>query len=119
MASNPQFDPYAAPATVEAAPLAGTRDEAIQRLRIGLGGLVGVIILIGLATLISERANLTDAASVPDAAPTTEPTVAAPRNDPLADAGVVPDLPDEPAPAPAPAQQPTGGAGQGGSGRPQ
>jgi len=117
MASNPKFDPYAAPGVAEPAPLAGTRDQAMQRLRIGLGGLVGVIILIGLASLIYERANQTDAASVPDAAPTTEPTTAAPRNDPLADAGVVPDLPTEPSPSASP--QPATGAGQGGSAQPQ
>lgn len=70
----------------------------MQRLRLGLAGLIGMVIIVGLATIIYERANESDAIAVPEAAPTTEPTTAAPKNDPLADAGVVPDLPVEPTP---------------------
>ena len=104
MASDPRIDPYAAPRAADVAPLAGTQDEAMQRLRIGIGGLVGMIVLIGLATLIYERANQIDATAVPEAAPTVEPSTATPKNDPLADAGIVPDLPAEPTTSPS--QQP-------------
>ena len=103
MASDPhgnRVDPYALQRAPEIAPLAGTRDEAMQRLRIGIGGLVGMVILIGLATIIYERANQIDATAVPEAAPTIEPNTATPKNDPLANAGVVPDLPAEPTASP-------------------
>ena len=39
---------------------------------------------------------MSDALSVPEAAPTVEPSAASQQRDPLADAGVVPDLPAEP-----------------------
>lgn len=76
-------------------PLGGTRAQAIHRLQVGLGGLGAMVLLVGLANIIQDRARLADSLSVPQAAPTTEPTAAAPQTDPLADAGVVPDLPTE------------------------
>lgn len=78
------------------APLGGTRAEAIQRLQVGLSLLGGVILLVGLANVIEDRAKQTDAARVPEAAATVTTGPSAPaQSDPLADAGVVPDLPDE------------------------
>lgn len=85
---------------MDVAPLGGTRDQAMQRLRIGFGGLLGMLIIIALATMIYERANQVDASTVPEAAPTTEPSPSTPKNDPLANAGVVPDLPADPSPSP-------------------
>ena len=84
----------------EGAPLGGTRAEAAQRLQVGLFGIGSMILLIGLASIIGNQADLTQDGAVPEAAPTTEPTEAAPQRDPLADAGIVPDIPAEPAPAP-------------------
>ncbi|MDY7097768.1 MAG: hypothetical protein SXU28_06490 [Pseudomonadota bacterium] len=82
----------------EHAPLGGSRQEALQRLQVGLTGLVLMILLVGLASIIGSQAEKAQEAAVPDAAPTTEPTAAAPQSDPLADAGVVPDIPAEPEP---------------------
>ena len=76
----------------------------MQRLRIGLGGLLGIVILVGLASLIFERAKQVEAMAVPEAAPTVEPSAQLPKSDPLADSGIVPDLPAEPTAGPA--QQP-------------
>lgn len=82
---------------------AGTaRAEAIQRLQIGLFGIGAMVLLVGLASIIGSQADLADQAAVPEAAPTTEPTAAAPQANPLADAGVVPDIAAEPSPSPAP-----------------
>lgn len=81
-------------------PLAGTRIQSMQRLQIGIGGVVLMVLLVGLASLIQDRTREVDDAAVPAAAPTTEPTVATKQNDPLVEAGVVPDLPAEPVPAP-------------------
>lgn len=81
---------------LEAAPLGGTRAEAMQRLQIGLSGLVAMIMLVGIAGAIGSQAERAEQAAVPDAAPSTEPTAAPPQRDPLADAGVVPDIPVEP-----------------------
>nr|WP_255704104.1 hypothetical protein [Erythrobacter sp. SN021] len=72
------------------------RARTVQRLQIGITGIVMMILLIGLASIVQDRAAETDATTVPAAAPTTEPTQAAPQNDPLVEAGVVPDLPVEP-----------------------
>lgn len=99
----------AADSTEPRAPLGGTRREAIQRLQIGLSLLGGVILLVGLASAIEHRAEQTDAAAVTGpATPAAKAASPAPQNDPLADAGVVPDLPaatsgtGKPQPAPAP-----------------
>lgn len=80
-------------------PLGGTRSEAVRRLQIGLSGLAAMILMVALASVVLERARQTDATTVPEAAATTEPvkTAPSPKGDPLAEAGVVPDLPAEPA----------------------
>ncbi|MEM9084422.1 MAG: hypothetical protein AAGB23_00700 [Pseudomonadota bacterium] len=78
------------------APLGGTRAEALQRLQVGVTGLAAMVVVIGVASIIGGQADIAEEAAVPDAAPTTEPTAAPPQRDPLADAGVVPDIPAEP-----------------------
>ncbi len=80
----------------EAAPLGCARAQATQRLQVGLFGFAAMVLLVGLANIIQDRARVTEESSVPDAAPTTAPAEAPPQRDPLADAGVVPDLPVEP-----------------------
>ncbi|MGB3797614.1 MAG: hypothetical protein WA957_15080 [Alteraurantiacibacter sp.] len=80
----------------EPAPLAGTRSERIHRVQIGVFGIGAMLLLVGLADVVISRAQLTEAESVPEAAPTVEPTESAAPRDPLADAGVVPELPPEP-----------------------
>lgn len=84
------------------APLGGTRSEAVRRLQIGLSGLAAMILMVALASVVLDRARQTDATTVPEAAATTEPVQAAPapKGDPLAEAGVVPDLPAVPTPTP-------------------
>ncbi|TCJ38211.1 hypothetical protein [Parafrankia sp. BMG5.11] len=78
-----------------AAPLGGTRAQSLQRLQVGASLLVGIVLIVGLANVIEERAKQSDRSAVPEAASTVAPTTAViPANDPLADAGVVPDLPD-------------------------
>ncbi|WP_271077147.1 hypothetical protein [Aurantiacibacter sp. MUD61] len=79
-------------------PLGGTRAERVQRLQVGLFGIVAMVLLIGLADIVISRAQQTEAITVPDAAPTVEPTETAAPRDPLSDAGVVPELPAEPTP---------------------
>lgn len=81
----------------DGAPLGGTKAEATQRLQVGLAGLGSMVLLIGLASVLGQQADITEDASVPDAAPTTEPTETAQQRDPLADAGIVPEIPVEPA----------------------
>ena len=84
----------------DGAPLGGTRAEAAQRLQVGLFGLGSMVVLIGLASAIGSQADRTQESAVPEAAPTTEPTEVVPQRDPLADAGIVPDIPAEPSPTP-------------------
>lgn len=74
----------------DAAPLAGTRAEAMQRLQVGLTGLSAMILVIAVASVLGGQADIAEDAAVPDAAPTTEPTPVPARRDPLVDAGVVP-----------------------------
>ncbi|MXO58038.1 hypothetical protein GRI89_00570 [Altererythrobacter salegens] len=90
---------------------AAARAHAVQRLQIGFFGLGGMILLIGLANIIMNQALVSEATMVPEAAPTVTPQATpSPASDPLADAGVGPDLPSEPvqqqAPAPAPTNAP-------------
>jgi hypothetical protein len=80
----------------------GLRSQALQRLQVGGSLLVGIVLIVGLANVIEERAKQSDQAVVPEAAATVAPVATQPAaKDPLADAGVVPDLPAEPAAAPA------------------
>jgi hypothetical protein len=83
------------------APLGGSRAERIQRLQVGGFGLAAMVLMVALADIVISRARETEAASVPETASSILESEV-PR-DPLADAGVVPDLPDdhaEGAPAP-------------------
>ena len=79
-----------------AAPLAGTRAERVQRVQVGLFGLGAMVLLVALADIVITRAQETQANAVPEAAPTTAPSNTPEPRDPLADAGVVPELPGEP-----------------------
>ncbi len=80
-----------------AAPLSGTRAERVQRLQIGGLGLFAMILLVGLANIIMTSAQENQAASMPEdaPAPVTEDVPPPAQRDPLADAGVVPDVPIE------------------------
>lgn len=75
------------------------RARTMQRLQVGITGIVMMILLVGLASVIQNRAAETDATTVPAAAPTTEPTSSPQQSDPLVEAGVVPDLPASPTPS--------------------
>ena len=99
----PRLGNRAEPRSGEAAP-SSTRRETVQRLQVGLSGLAAMILLVGLANIIQDRARVTEEMAVPEAAPTVEPVAPPVQRDPLADAGVVPDLPAEPSPS---ATQPT------------
>ena len=75
------------------------RAQAVHRLQVGLFGLAGMLLLVGLANIIMDRAKISDnataassAASVA-AAKVSPEAVQSPANDPLADIGVVPDMP--------------------------
>ncbi|MGB7407881.1 MAG: hypothetical protein WA908_05195 [Pontixanthobacter sp.] len=75
-------------------PLGGTRAEAAQRLQIGLSGIIAIILLVALANTLRERADQTDAVTVPEAEmPVEVAQEPETQSDPLAEAGVVPDLP--------------------------
>jgi hypothetical protein len=81
---------------------AQARAEALQRLQVGLFGIGTMVLLVGLASIIGNQADLADDAAVPEAAPTTEPSPAPSQANPLADAGVVPDIAVEPTATPSP-----------------
>lgn len=106
MALNPRNLLPAVPTAPPPAPLSGTKAERVQRVQIGVFGLCAMLLLVGLADIVITRAQETQANAVPEA----EPTIAAPEapaaRDPLADAGVVPELPAEPTPTAAATQQP-------------
>ena len=91
-----------AQAALQAAPLGGTREEATQRLQVGMGGVLAIVFLVGLAGIIEDRLQETDAGAVPAAVATNEPASGSSSADPLVEAGIVPDLPTEPAAQQAP-----------------
>lgn len=76
------------------------RAEAIKRLQIGLGGLLAMMLLVSLANIIQDRRKQSDLTTVPNPVASQE-TETAPAKDPLADAGVVPEIPDNASAAPA------------------
>ena len=71
--------------------LHGTRAQAMQRLQVGIGGLAAMVLIVGLASTIMQQARQSDDPATPEAA--GEPKDKA--GDPLVDAGVVPELPQE------------------------
>jgi hypothetical protein len=81
-------------------PLAGTRSQMMQRLQFGLGGLGAMILLVGVANVIVERVKQTDASVVPEAAASVAANQTPVASDPLADAGVAPDVAATPSPKP-------------------
>lgn len=85
-------------------PPAQTRAEAMQRLQVGAFGIGAMLLLVGLASIIGGQAERNDQLAVPEAAPTTEPAKNGPgaQANPLADAGVVPDIAAQPSPSPSP-----------------
>lgn len=99
-----------------AAPLAGTRKQRLQRLQVGMFGLGTMVLMVGLANLIISSAQQNQIASPEELPPVTNadvpPPPPAPR-DPLADAGVVPELPTDPDAATGPANPMEGEAGNG------
>lgn len=76
------------------------RSEAVQRVQVGVFGIGTMVLLVGLASIIGGQADRNDQLAVPEAAPTTEPSDAPAQVNPLADAGVVPDIAVEPSPSP-------------------
>lgn len=79
------------------APLAGTSSQSIQRLQVGLFGLAAMVLLVALANIIRNNADLNEATVVPEAAQSVAAEETGAVRDPLADAGVVPDTPAQPA----------------------
>ena len=73
------------------APLGGTRRERMQRLQIGLFGLGFMVLSVGLANIIQTSARQNQAAAVEET-PVSPTLDVPPPRDPLADAGVAPDL---------------------------
>lgn len=73
--------------------LSGSRAQAIQRLQVGLFGIASMVLLVGLANVVLTNARQNEAQVVPEAAPTVaaSPTPK-PPSDPLAEAGIVPEL---------------------------
>lgn len=74
---------------------AKTRSQSMQRLQVGLFGLGAMVLLVGLANIIGDNADENEASVVTDTAPAAPAeTIIVPQvRDPLADAGVVPDMP--------------------------
>lgn len=76
------------------------RAQAVHRLQVGLFGLAGMLLLVGLANIIMDRARVNeDAPAASSAASATaaklDPATAGEQSasDPLADIGVIPEMP--------------------------
>ena len=75
------------------------RAQAVHRMQVGLFGLAGMLLLVGLANIIMDRALISDdataasSAAAASAAKVSPEAAQTPANDPLADIGVVPDMP--------------------------
>lgn len=107
------FHPAApAPAAAELAVTDLARAEAVQRVQVGLFGIGAMVLLVGLASIIGGQVEKTERLAVPEAVPTTEPAAPPAQANPLADAGVVPDIAPQPS---APASAAPGRAGGNGA----
>jgi len=85
---------------------ARSRSETVQRLQVGVSGLAAMILLVSLANIILDQAREADQGAVGDGQATGQ-DAGSPATDPLAEAGVVPDMPAaSPSPNDAPATQP-------------
>lgn len=69
----------------------------MRRLQLGAIGIGAVLVLIGLASIIQEGAQKSDRATVAEAVSSPQPDVSTAAPDPLAQAGVVPEMPASPA----------------------
>jgi hypothetical protein len=86
--ANPDFDP--------------DRRESWRRIRVGLTGLGGILLLIGLANAMLQQLGKANAPVVPSVAEQAARSSDA-KNEPLAELGVAPGAPATPPPsAPAP-----------------
>ena len=90
------------------------RAQAVHRMQVGLFGLAGMLLLVGLANIIMDRAKISDdattassAAAAATAAKVSRDAAQTPANDPLADIGVVPDMPAAESPAAGTSRGPT------------
>lgn len=106
--SRAPVPPAGSPSAPPQAPLGGTRSEALRRLQMGAIGVVAVLLLIGLASMIKDSASQTASTAVAGAAATSAPGASTAAADPLAEAGVVPDMPAEPSAGAQPTQTATG-----------
>ncbi|MEO1967369.1 MAG: hypothetical protein ABGW87_01475 [Sphingomonadaceae bacterium] len=86
------------PVPLDAVPLGGNKSESMYRLQIGISGVIGILMLVGLASIIENRAKQVEADAVPEAAATITPSPTPSKPDPLAEAGVMPNLPASPSP---------------------
>lgn len=78
------------------AQLAGTQQQRLHRLQVGLLGLGGILLLVGLANIIISGARESEQQAATELPPATTEDLPDPGpRDPLADAGVAPDLPAE------------------------
>ncbi|WP_066555802.1 hypothetical protein [Croceicoccus bisphenolivorans] len=88
--------PEAAPADnasgLKASGLMGTRAEAMQRLKVGVGGLLAVLFVVATASSVIQSTIDADDTGTAVAKPEVKTESA---NDPLVDIGVAPELPGE------------------------
>lgn len=69
--------------------------DVMQRLKTGIGGLLAVIVTVLIAQVITASALQNEESVVSEAAAPVEPDAATKTGDPLTEAGVVPDLPEQ------------------------
>lgn len=72
--------------------LLGTRAEAMHRLKVGVGGLLAVLLMVAIASSVLQSAREAEDAATPAEVQAAKD---AETNDPLVDIGVSPELPKE------------------------
>lgn len=71
-----------------------TPQSAMQRIQVGLIGLVAVLLFVSIADLVFERVDRRDGAS--SVAPSSNAEVSENRDEPLAEMGVAPTVSEQP-----------------------
>lgn len=84
--------------------MARTNESAVQRLQVGLVGLLVVLICVSIASMILSRADSTEAASAKrDSDSAVGEAAQSASEDPMVELGVTPVVPEQPDKQPAPA----------------
>ena len=73
-----------------------TNESAVQRLQVGLVGLLAVLLFVSVASMVRDRADQRDKMATTAVGPNAKSNEKAATDEPLVELGVTPIVPDQP-----------------------